>query len=755
MAISSESIQRTKQSILLMIGLLLVSLTFAENEPSNLLRTWQGIPGLERTAKGRVFVSWFSGGRQEPAVENTVYLCYSDDQGKTFTDPQPIAGPRNGARAFDPTLWIDPEGKLWYIFNRGNRDTAEHGVCARICDNPEATPSVWSPEFHIGYDEVPFSFRMNKPTVLSTGEWIMPVTHAAEPIHDWHAGSKHLHGVGISTDKGKTWKLHGALKAPSWALENMIVELRDGRLWMLIRTGAGFLWQSYSHDKGRTWTEPGASTITNPGSRFFIRRLSSGNLLLVNHYKFKGRSHITASLSTDEGRTWNEGLLLDERSNISYPDGVQDTNGLIWIVYDHDRQGTGEILLARFREEDVAAGRNVSGAVRLKQAVNQLPRPMTSGQLHLKLLPADWNPKAAADQVLSRLVKVTAPQVKGAHDAEMVMVKNRAYIVAEVNDERAGERAEWSFIYAAMSIVNLQTLAVEKIIPFARGGQVFSNEILPPGTCFGQRILQKDARTVRCYFASEKPDKRQSQTWFIDFDIERMTFENSIHKAKLKTAAGIFDMQPKYFYEDAVKQGFKRPARDFGLYPFDSFKYFDNRLYVGLNNFPIGQNALANVNDAFDTFEIIGHFNEPAELKLTESAVNRLPDGTWMAICRQEGGNGNYLFTTSKDGRSWTRGEHRDFVPNGTNSKPTFDKFRNIYYLGWQEATKINGVSRSVFNIDISFDGMNWERKYRFETDKSFQYPAFREYHGTVWLCVTQGDSSAERKERIMFGRLE
>lgn len=29
-------------------------------------RTWQGIPGLERTAKGRVFVSWFTGGTREP-----------------------------------------------------------------------------------------------------------------------------------------------------------------------------------------------------------------------------------------------------------------------------------------------------------------------------------------------------------------------------------------------------------------------------------------------------------------------------------------------------------------------------------------------------------------------------------------------------------------------------------------------------------------------------------------------------------------
>lgn len=94
-------------------------------------------------------------------------------------------------------------------------------------------------------------------------------------------------------------------------------------------------------------------------------------------------------------------------------------------------------------------------------------------------------------------------------------------------------------------------------------------------------------------------------------------------------------------------------------------------------------------------------------------------------------------------------------MPKGTNSKPTFDRFNGIYYLGWQEQSYINGVGRSVFNLDVSRDGRTWERKYRFETEKSFQYPAFHEHNGAIWLTVTQGDSDKSRKERIMFGKLE
>ena len=124
-----------------------------------------------------------------------------------------------------------------------------------------------------------------------------------------------------------------------------------------------------------------------------------------------------------------------------------------------------------------------------------------------------------------------------------------------------------------------------------------------------------------------------------------------------------------------------------------------------------------------------------------------------MAICRND--RGNYHFTTSPDGRKWTAGKEMPFVPNGSNSKPTFDKFGDTYYLGWQDAELINNQRRTIFNLDISRDGKTWERKYRFESEKSFQYPAFHEGDGAIWLSVTQGDTDPSRKERIMFGRLE
>lgn len=369
---------------------------------------------------------------------------------------------------------------------------------------------------------------------------------------------------------------------------------------------------------------------------------------------------------------------------------------------------------------------------------------------------AEEDPTQAGNRVMRGLINVTGPEVKGAHDAEFVILGQRAYIVFMANDVQPGENAEWPFVYCTLSVVDLPTMKVVKRIPMAKGGQAFKNASLPEGACFVPRIIQKDRHTVRTFFASEAPGQREAQSYYLDFDTRKLTFSTRLGKLKIRTRAGLFPMQPKRFHEDAVAaHGFRREPKDFGLYTIDSFKEFDGQTYVAMNNYPGGQNGLALLNKQRDTFTVVGHYNPSGPEKLTESAVNRLPDGTWLAICRQDGGTANYMFSTSPDGRTWSAPAYRNTVPNGGSSKPNFEKFNGTYYLGWQESTRVNGVSRSVFNIDVSTDGVQWKRKYRFATEKSFQYASFHQHAGTIYLTVTQGDSSPSRKERILFGKLD
>jgi predicted neuraminidase len=182
--------------------------------------------------------------------------------------------------------------------------------------------------------------------------------------------------VVCSPDQGNTFTPLGRSNVEGRACdEHMVVERRDGSLWMLVRTRYG-IGESFSEDKGKTWSEGKPSAMVthiDSAARFFIRRLASGNLLLVKHAppSNKGRSHLTAFLSSDDGRTWGGGLLLDDRAGVSYPDGVQAPDGKVYIIYDYSRHEAKEILMAVFTEEDVSGGKCVSSATRLRVLVNK------------------------------------------------------------------------------------------------------------------------------------------------------------------------------------------------------------------------------------------------------------------------------------------------------------------------------------------------------------------------------------------------
>ena len=49
------------------------------------------------------------------------------------------------------------------------------------------------------------------------------------------------------------------------------------------------------------------------------------------------------------------------------------------------------------------------------------------------LLPAGWDPKAAGDKVMAGLFRVTAPEVRGAHDSHFAIVGDRAYEIGRAH----------------------------------------------------------------------------------------------------------------------------------------------------------------------------------------------------------------------------------------------------------------------------------------------------------------------------------
>ena len=342
-----------------------------EYEPGG--RVWQGIPSFERTKNGRCFSVFYTGETGE-MNGNYCTLAVSDD-GENWRDPVIVTYAGKDRRCYDPNVWIDPLGRLWLIWSV----MPDLAVYAAICDHPDADELVFGEERRIGT-----GVMLNKPTVLSSGEWMFPIAVWKESVISPYDAQKikvpRLAFVARTVDEGKTFTRLGGVDMPDRCFdEHMIVELKDGRLAMFVRTYYG-IGVSYSFDGGFTWSDGKDTGILSPNSRFFVRTLKSGNVLLVTNDS-RRREKMTAFVSTDDCKTWQGGLLLDKRDLVSYPDGVE-SDGCIYITYDCERgnprtleatqKEAREILYARFTEADALAGKNVSGKCEFKKIISKL-----------------------------------------------------------------------------------------------------------------------------------------------------------------------------------------------------------------------------------------------------------------------------------------------------------------------------------------------------------------------------------------------
>ena len=338
---------------------------------------WCGIPSIEVTKKGRTFLTFYSGGTIE-WFGNYVLLIKSDD-GVNFSDPIAVCYAGEDHRCFDPCLWIDPLGRLWFTWSK-NPDA---GLFAAICEDPDADEIVFGEEFFIGNNVM-----MNKPTVLSTGEWAFPIAvwhpevTQAFPLKRNATAEPGAYAY-ITADQGKTFRKSTAADVKNRCFdEHMFLELENGVLRVFVRTNNG-IGACDSYDGGLHWGKSFDTGYGGPNSRFHIRRQPSGRILLINHDNFKGRNNLTAMLSEDDGKTFPYKLLLDERDNVSYPDSVTTPDGKIHITYDHERGNyranlqdalsqSREILTACITEEDIINGSIVSEGSYLKRVCYKL-----------------------------------------------------------------------------------------------------------------------------------------------------------------------------------------------------------------------------------------------------------------------------------------------------------------------------------------------------------------------------------------------
>ncbi len=330
-------------------------------------RTCSGVPGIAVSRGGRIWATWWSGTTPGQIIERDLnaytVVSTSADGGRTWKEVLAIDPDGPGPlKAFDPQPWVTPDGKLWIIWHH----TGVKHAWTIVADDAEKESTGWSSPRRITA-----GVMMNKPAVLRNGDWVFAVYELVAP-------ERSLMKALVSSDQGRTFHVKGTVEVNyddylrPQASEPMLVERKDGSLWMLVRTTQG-IGESTSRDGGVTWGPLKTQAIKHTASRFYIGRLNSGNLLLVKHMGIEvdpasvgrlQRRELTAFISKDDGKTWSDGLVIDERIGCSYPDVQQTADGTIYLIWDFMRSKNQEILMTTFREEDVlSASREVARKV--------------------------------------------------------------------------------------------------------------------------------------------------------------------------------------------------------------------------------------------------------------------------------------------------------------------------------------------------------------------------------------------------------
>lgn len=175
-----------------------------------------------------------------------------------------------------------------------------------------------------------------------------------------------------SKDQGTSWLRSniidlGGVGHHSGVTESTLVQLHDGRLWMLLRTNWGMLWEVYSTDEGLTWTDVKTTTIDASASPPIISRVASGSLIMVwnrklpqgaKDYPMVGgdnqwsevpasvhRQELSIARSTDDGKTWSKPIVIAKCTemakymklpgggrDISYPYFFEARPGEFWVT---------------------------------------------------------------------------------------------------------------------------------------------------------------------------------------------------------------------------------------------------------------------------------------------------------------------------------------------------------------------------------------------------------------------------------------
>jgi sialidase-1 len=175
-----------------------------------------------------------------------------------------------------------------------------------------------------------------------------------------HNPGRHSVITYASDDEGQSWRASniidmGGAGDHDGTIEATILELKDDRLLMLLRTSWMYFWRAESADGGLTWHPLGPSDIPASSSPGLLHRFDGGRIALIWNRAFPEgkesfpltggdrqrtatpaswfRGELSLAFSDDECRTWTKPVVIARSpKGLAYPYVFEAAPGELWIT---------------------------------------------------------------------------------------------------------------------------------------------------------------------------------------------------------------------------------------------------------------------------------------------------------------------------------------------------------------------------------------------------------------------------------------
>lgn len=261
----------------------------------------------------------------------------SSDNGKTWSDIERISDLPLGESASDPSMIVDGETGVIFLFYNFMNLTTEPDVYYLHLMRSEDNGKTWSEPEDITDQITPAEWK-NDFKFITSGRGIQ--TSTGKLLHCMVNLDHGMHLFG-SDDHGVSWFLIETPIQP--ADESKIVELADGTWMINSRTkGIGYRYVHTSTDAGNTWESRADSTLIDPACNASIIRYSSiaagddkNRLIFSNANSQESRTNMTVRVSYDEGETWSVGQTVYAGGS-AYSTLTVLENGGIGLLFEKD-----------------------------------------------------------------------------------------------------------------------------------------------------------------------------------------------------------------------------------------------------------------------------------------------------------------------------------------------------------------------------------------------------------------------------------